>query len=123
MYIQGFISKCFTYTLFSLPIFAILKLLAKVWLGTYAFSINNVKKSNLQKLVDVASKKFIFVNKNWYNIIQLLDNSFLLGNCKHSRLFRTLSNISDGAFCENCQRLKSVNYFRKTLHLKYSTGF
>ena len=31
---------------------------------------------------------------------------------------KTLLNIEDGAFC-----IKSVNYFRKTLHHRYLTGF
>ena len=36
---------------------------------------------------------------------------------------RTLSNIEDGAFCENSKWLKAINYFRKTLHLRCWTGF
>ena len=38
-------------------------------------------------------------------------------------VFRTLSNIKDGAFCEKSQRLLAVNYFRKKLHLKSLAGF
>ena len=38
-------------------------------------------------------------------------------------LFRTPSNILKEDFCENRERLKRINYFRKKLHLKCSTGF
>ena len=33
-------------------------------------------------------------------------------------VFKTLSNIHDGAFCENSSQLNTVNYFRKTFHLR-----
>ena len=38
-------------------------------------------------------------------------------------VFRTYSNCYDGAFCENSQRLKEVNYFCKRLHRKCSNWF
>ena len=38
-------------------------------------------------------------------------------------VFRTLSNIWDGAFCQNSERPNTVNYFCKTLHLRCLTGF
>ena len=38
-------------------------------------------------------------------------------------VLKAMSSIQDGAFCENSQRLKAVNYFRKTLHLKCLIGF
>ena len=28
-------------------------------------------------------------------------------------------NIYDGALCNNCKRLKAVNYYREVLHLSY----
>ena len=34
-------------------------------------------------------------------------------------IFRTLSNILDGRLCKNSSRLLAVNYFHKTLHLRY----
>ena len=34
---------------------------------------------------------------------------------------RTLSKIQDAVFCKNSQRLKAVNFFRKTLHLRCLT--
>ena len=36
--------------------------------------------------------------------------------CWNIGLFRTESNIYDGAFCESSYRLKAANYFCKTLH-------
>ena len=38
-------------------------------------------------------------------------------------VFRTLSDILDGAFYENSERLRSVNYFHKTLHVRGLIGF
>ena len=38
-------------------------------------------------------------------------------------LFRSLSDIEDGAFCENSQRLLAVNYFRKIFCLRCLRGF
>ena len=38
-------------------------------------------------------------------------------------VFRTLSDIQDWVFCESSERLKVMNYFRKTLHLRCLTGF
>ena len=35
-------------------------------------------------------------------------------------VFRTQSNICDGAFCENSYRLSAVNYFHRKHHLRYS---
>ena len=46
---------------------------------------------------------------------QKMSYTFPISN--HRGVFRTLSNIEDGAFCENCQRCLAVNYFHKTLHL------
>ena len=47
----------------------------------------------------------------------------VVSNYSNSKgVFRTQSNIYDGAFCENSLRLSAVNYFDKTLHLRYSTG-
>ena len=41
-----------------------------------------------------------------------------------NRLFATLSNIYDGAFCKNNQRgLKVIKHFREKLHLSCLTGF
>ena len=40
-------------------------------------------------------------------------------------VFRTLANIpvKGGSFCETSERLKAINFFRKTLlHLRYLTG-
>ena len=42
---------------------------------------------------------------------------------KCAGVFRTLSNVQDGAFREVNWQIKVVNYFRKTLHLRYLTGF
>ena len=36
---------------------------------------------------------------------------------------RILSNIYDGAFCENSQKRKAVHYFCKTFHLVCLTKF
>ena len=38
-------------------------------------------------------------------------------------VFRTLSNIKDGAICKNSQLLLSVYYFGKRIHLICFTGF
>ena len=38
-------------------------------------------------------------------------------------VFRTLSNIYKVVFCENIQRPNAVTYLRKTVHLRYLTGF
>ena len=47
----------------------------------------------------------------------------LILNYSNSRgVFRTQSNIYDGAFCKNSWRFSAVNYFHKNLHLRYSTG-
>ena len=40
-----------------------------------------------------------------------------LGEVSFSGVFRTWSNISDGAFFENREWLKAVTYFRKMFHL------
>ena len=39
------------------------------------------------------------------------------------RAFRTMLNISDGAFCENREFSESVNYVHKKLYLRCVTGF
>ena len=42
----------------------------------------------------------------------------------HEGVFRTLSNtVQDGAFCEFSERVKAINHFRITLHLRCLTGF
>ena len=38
-------------------------------------------------------------------------------------VFRTLPNIQDGAFCENSQRLKIINYFHKGFIIDAWQGF
>ena len=47
-------------------------------------------------------------------------------NCRsmgHRRaIYKTLWNISHGAFCENSWWLKAIHYFRKTLQLRCLTG-
>ena len=42
----------------------------------------------------------------------------------HEGVFTTLSNtVQDGAFCEFSERVKAINHFRITLHLRCLTGF
>ena len=48
----------------------------------------------------------------------------LISSYSNSRdVFRTQSNIYDGAFCENSYRLSAVNYFHEKLHLNIRLGF
>ena len=47
----------------------------------------------------------------------------LLEDASLTVAFRTLSMIQDGAFCKNDYSLSDVNYFCKTLHLRYLTVF
>ena len=41
----------------------------------------------------------------------------------HRGVYRILSNIWEGAFCENCQKVSAINYFNKKLNLKCLIGF
>ena len=43
-------------------------------------------------------------------------------NIVRKSIFKNLSGISDGAFCENYQRLLAINYFRKFLILDVWQG-
>ena len=47
---------------------------------------------------------------------------FLLGVCKLQRRIRTLLNIYDGTIWEDCQKLKVIYYFCKTLHHRLGSG-
>ena len=38
-------------------------------------------------------------------------------------VFRTQSNIEDGAFCEDSKQFNAVNCFKKELHLRCLVGF
>ena len=41
---------------------------------------------------------------------------------KFRGLFRNLSNILDGVFCKNSERLSPINYFCRKLHIKCLAG-
>ena len=50
-------------------------------------------------------------------ICEIFNNIFFIEHLRWLLLFRdvfrTLLNIYDGAFCESCQRVLAVNFFRK----------
>ena len=72
----------------------------------------------------------IIVINDWFGIIGKTiktlgfhNNMYLLNlsslDVSSRDAFRTLSNIKDGAFCENSSRLSAVYFFRKTFHFEY----
>ena len=42
---------------------------------------------------------------------------------KHMTQWRIENPVKHGVYCGGSQRLKAINYFRKTLHLRCLTGF
>ena len=54
---------------------------------------------------------------SFHNNTHLLDQSNLYVSFRG--VFRNLSNIWDGEFCEISLRLLAVNYYRKPLHFRY----
>ena len=55
-------------------------------------------------------------------LISILITCRIHNSIVRKSLFKNLSGISDGAFCENYQRLLAINYFRKFLILDVWQG-
>ena len=68
-----------------------------------------IKKSGEKKIY------FIF-------LMSILITCRIHNNIVRKSIFKNLSGISDGAFCENYQRLLAINYFRKFLILDVWQG-
>ena len=63
----------------------------------------------------------------WSHLLKKsLTENFIFMQCiwlaNHRNVFRIQCNTYDVVFCENCEQLKAVNYFRKKLHHRCSTA-
>ena len=84
-----------------------LSIMAKWWPDHFAISVN-ISSTTAVFFLEICELKKSSVN--WkYNYCKTVVRG----------VFRTLSNICDRAFCESSLCLLAVNYFRKTLLLRY----
>ena len=69
----------------------------------------------------IISRKVFAAKSILNNIADLIFSVLEYINLNSKSVFKTQSNIKDGALCENSQRLSAVNRFLRKLHLRCVT--